>query len=99
MPARGKEKPQKKSGSSVNANEIQKQYVEVVKNRRPSDDSDEEVVEIGENKIKDIFKNYQGNESDLTRITQFFESGDNVDCLICKKKNDNVDRILILSSL
>lgn len=85
MPESDKQKPLQRAGSSGNAkfNEIQKQNLETVKNRPQVDDSDQEIV--AKSNINDIFKNYQGCDSDVARITQFFESGDNVDCLICKK--------------
>lgn len=51
------------------------------------DDSDEdEVEEVDKQKVESLFRNYQGNETDVSRITQFFENGENVDCLICKDR-------------
>lgn len=91
MPERGKEKASKISSNSGNAKftEIQRRNLEAVKSRVQdfvcNDDSDEEIVEISKSQITGIFKNYQGSDDDVSRITQFFESGDNVDCLICKK--------------
>lgn len=50
-----------------------------------SDDSDDEdIEEIDREKVATLFRNYQGNETDLSRIKQFFENDENVDCLICK---------------
>lgn len=49
------------------------------------DDSDDEgIEEIDREKVATLFRNYQGNESDLFRIKQYFENDENVDCLICK---------------
>lgn len=59
--------------------------MEVLKKRVQSfEDSDEEDIETDKTKVDALFKNYQGNESDVARIRQFFESGENIDCLICK---------------
>lgn len=49
-----------------------------------SDDSDDDVDEIDSSKVAEIFKNYRGNKIDVVKITQFFESGENIDCLICE---------------
>lgn len=65
--------------------EIQRKNLEVLKKRVQSfEDSDEEDIETDKTKVDALFKNYQGNESDVARIRQFFESGENIDCLICK---------------
>lgn len=87
MPERDQQKPQQRSASSGNAkfNENQRS-LETVKTRVKDDDSgsdDQEIV--AKRNIADIFKNYEASDSDIARIAQFFESGDNVDCLICKK--------------
>lgn len=66
--------------------EIQKKNLEVLKKRVQSfDESDEEDIETDKTKVDALFKNYQGNDSDVARIRQFFESGENIDCLICKR--------------
>jgi hypothetical protein len=64
--------------------EIHKKNQEILKQRVENiddSDSDEEVDKI---KVDALFQNYNGNESDISRIQKFFESGENIDCLICK---------------
>lgn len=78
----------KSSHSTQNAkfDEAHKKHRESFEKRAQSyEDSDEENVEIDKNNISNLFKNYQGNDVDTVRITQFFESGDTVDCVICKE--------------
>lgn len=73
------------SDSNLKFEEIQKKNLEVLKSRVQSiDDSDEEDIETDKTKVDALFKNYQGNEADVARIRQFFDSGENIDCLICK---------------
>lgn len=68
--------------------EIQRKNLEVLRNRVPSyDDSDEEDTETDKSQVDALFRNYQGSESDVARVRQFFESGENFDCLICKILN------------
>lgn len=91
MPTPKSEKPRATSNSGHNAKfeEIQKKQLEILKQRAQKfsfEDSDDEEIEIDKSHIKNLFKNYQGNEGDVARIAQFFESGENVDCLICKNK-------------
>lgn len=64
--------------------EIQRKNQEILKQRvenMEDSDSDEEIDKI---KVDALFKNYTGNESDILRIQKFFESGENIDCLICE---------------
>jgi hypothetical protein len=66
--------------------EIQKKDLELLKKRvSVVDDSDEEEYEVDKAQVVALFKNYQGDEIDLARIARFFDSGENVDCLICNK--------------
>lgn len=91
MPASGSEKsrPNLNSRQSEKFDEIRKKNLAIIKERSQwVEDSDEgELEEIDKQKINELFKNYQGNEVDVARITQFFESGENVDCLICNNLN------------
>lgn len=88
MPAPGTVTSKKSSAHSTQIakfDEIHRKHRENFEKRAQSyEDSDEENVEIDKNNISNLFKNYQGNDVDTVRITQFFESGDNVDCVICK---------------
>lgn len=88
MPApKVKSKAQKQdTNRNSKFDEIQKKNLEILKQRVNSydDDSDEEEVEIDKSKVEALFRNYQGNEIDVARVAQFFESGENIDCLICK---------------
>lgn len=101
MPEREKQKPQQRSASSGNAkfNETQRRSLVAVKNQAQDDDigSDDQEI-VAKKNIADIFKNYEASDSDIARIAQFFESGDNVDCLICKKTMTS-SKHLIFSSL
>lgn len=85
MPS-SKAKPSRlNSDTNLKFEEIQRKNLEVLKKRVQSfEDSDEEDIETDKTKVDALFKNYQGNESDVARIRQFFESGENIDCLICK---------------
>lgn len=72
--------------------EIQKKNLEIFKKSRiqSTDDSDEEETEIiDKSQVEALFRNYQGNETDVARITQFFESGENIDCLICESTSSD----------
>lgn len=77
--------------------EIQRKNLEELRKRVElfDDDSDEEDFETDKNQVDALFRNYQGSESDIGRIRQFFESGENCDCLICKI----IDLYLLLCSL
>lgn len=80
----GRGKPE--AGKNTKFEEIQKKHLEVLKRQVSTyDDSDEdEDVETDKNKVDALFRNYTGDEADVARIRQFFESGENIDCLICK---------------
>lgn len=78
-------KPNEKQNSKFE--KIRKNNLETFKKRYEGlqfDDSDDEDFEIDKGKINELFKNYQGNDIDIARISQFFDSGDNIDCLICE---------------
>lgn len=77
-----------KSQTETNQNpkfeEIQRKNQEILRQRVANfDDSDSE-EEIDKRKVDALFKNYNGAESEVSRIQQFFENGENIDCLICK---------------
>ncbi|KAG5674339.1 hypothetical protein PVAND_004314 [Polypedilum vanderplanki] len=85
-----------KKNNNAKFEEIQKKNQEILKERfgkrisESSDDEDGNKVE--KSKIESLFKNYQGNESDVARIQQYFD-GENLDCLICirsVKANDKI---------
>lgn len=84
MPSKGS-RGSSDAGKNSKFEEIQKKHLEVLKRQVSSyDDSDEEDVETDKNKVDALFRNYTGDEADVARIRQFFESGENIDCLICK---------------
>lgn len=70
--------------------EIQKNNNEILKKRveaySSSDESDVENTsdDTGKAKIEAIFKNYHGDESQTKKLYEYFEHGENKDCLICK---------------
>lgn len=88
MPS-SKSKTPTAAGQNAKFEEIQRKNLELLKQRvnsYESSDEDEADAEVDKSKVESLFRNYQGSEADVARIVQFFDSGENTDCLICKRK-------------
>lgn len=70
--------------------EIQKKDLEILKKRieiySSDDDDSNSEIEVDKKRIDTLFGSYKPDENDQTtaRIYDFFENGENDDCLICK---------------
>lgn len=79
------------SGQNAKFEEIQRKNLELLKQRahtyESSDEDEEAENEVDKSKVESLFRNYQGSEADVARVVQFFDGGENCDCLICKQEN------------